>query len=103
MGPRGKRRLQLATALVALALAMPAGAAAAPQAVKGFEIETFAEGIPNPTNLAFDDKGILWATSASAEPGAAGYVWRVPRGGDEPQEVIGPLNSALGLTWHEGK
>lgn len=94
--------LALAVAAVVV-VGVPGRAGAAPTVADGFRVERFAEGIPNPTNVTVDDGGVVWVTSASAEPGAAGYVWRIPRGGGEAQQVIGPLNSALGLTWFRGK
>ena len=66
----------------------------------GVELQRYAKGIPNPSNLAFDGRGRLWATSAGVEAAAADGVWLVPRRGARPRQVVSGLFSALGLTWH---
>src|SRR5215210_9088732 len=67
---------------------------------RGVELQRYAKGIPNPSNLAFDGRGRLWATSAGVEAAAADGVWMVPRRGARPRQVVSRLFSALGLTWH---
>src|ERR687894_1779280 len=89
----------LATLVLALLAAAPA-AVADVRAPAGVKLERFASGIPNPTNLAFDARGRLWATSAGHRAAAADGVWMVPRRGARPRQVAGGLFSALGLTWH---
>ena len=69
----------------------------------GVELERYASGIPNPTNLAFDPGGRLWATSAGVSTAASDGVWMVPRRGARPRQVVRGLFSALGLTWHRGE
>jgi glucose/arabinose dehydrogenase len=57
-----------------------------------------ASGLPFPTNLAFDRRGGLWVTSATAGRNPTDGVWYVPPGG-RPQHVIKGLRTALGLLW----
>src|SRR5829696_4738563 len=101
---RPVRRL-LAIPLLVLLAATPAAAAAAAAAARvrlpsGVKLQRYATGIPNPSNLAFDGSGRLWATSAGVQAAAADGVWLVPRRGARPRQVVGGLFSALGLTWH---
>jgi len=84
-------------------LALLAVAPAAPARVRvpaGVQLERYASGIPNPSNLAFDARGRLWVTSAGVSTAASDGVWMVPRRGARPRQVVSGLFSALGLTWH---
>jgi glucose/arabinose dehydrogenase len=92
------RRLLAALVLVLLAAAPAAGARVRVPA--GVELQRYAKGIPNPSNLAFDARGRLWATSAGVQAADADGVWFVPRRGARPRQVVGGLFSALGLTWY---
>jgi glucose/arabinose dehydrogenase len=92
-----------AAVLLVLALAWPAAAEAAVRVPPGMEVERFARGIPHPSNLAFDESGRLWATSAGHVTARADGVWMVPRRGAEPRHVVRRLFSALGLLWHDGE
>ena len=96
---RQMRRL-LVVLLLALVTAAPAPAAARVRVPAGVEMQRYAKGIPNPSNLAFDARGRLWATSAGVQAAAADGVWLVPRRGARPRQVVSGLFSALGLTWH---
>ena len=91
------RLLVLVLVLVA-AVAPPAGARV--RVPDGVEVQRYARGIPNPSNLAFDGRGRLWATSAGVQAAAADGVWLVPRRGARPRQVVSGLFSALGLTWY---
>ena len=86
-----------------VALAWADGAAARVRVPDGVKLERYARGIPNPSNLAFDARGRLWATSAGVQAAGADGVWLVPRRGARPRQVVGALFSALGLTWHRGE
>ena len=66
-------------------------------------LQRYATGIPHPSNLAFDRRGRLWATSAGVYAAAADGVWMVPRRGARPRQVVGGLFSALGLVWFRGE
>jgi glucose/arabinose dehydrogenase len=98
---RSMRRLPAILVLVLLA-AVPAAptAAARVRVPAGVELQRYTMGIPNPSNLAFDGRGRLWATSAGVQAAAADGVWLVPRRGAPPRQVVSGLFSALGLTWH---
>jgi glucose/arabinose dehydrogenase len=98
---RSMRRLPAILVLVLLA-AVPAAptAAARVRVPAGVELQRYTMGIPNPSNLAFDGRGRLWATSAGVQAAAADGVWLVPRRGALPRQVVSGLFSALGLTWH---
>ena len=89
----------LAISLLALLAAAPP-AAARVRVPAGVELQRYAKGIPNPSNLAFDARGRLWATSAGVEAAAADGVWLVKRRGARPRQVVSGLFSALGLTWY---
>jgi glucose/arabinose dehydrogenase len=95
---RSMRRLPAILVLVLLAAAPTA--AARVRVPAGVELQRYTMGIPNPSNLAFDGRGRLWATSAGVQAAAADGVWLVPRRGARPRQVVGGLFSALGLTWH---
>jgi glucose/arabinose dehydrogenase len=92
------RRLLAVLLLVLLAVA-PA-AAARVRVPAGVELQRYASGIPHPSNLTFDGRGRLWATSAGVQAAAADGVWIVPRRGARPRQVVSGLFSALGLTWY---
>jgi glucose/arabinose dehydrogenase len=93
------RRLPAVLVLVLLAAA-PAAAAARVRVPAGVELQRYATGIPNPSNLAFDGRGRLWATSAGVQAAGADGVWLVPRRGARPRQVVSGLFSALGLVWY---
>jgi len=86
--------------LVLVSLAAAPSAAAAVRVPAGVKLQRYAKGIPNPSNLAFDARGRLWATSAGVQAAGADGVWLVSRRGARPRQVVGGLFSALGLTWH---
>src|SRR5215218_3795182 len=92
----------LLAAVVLLALVAPA-AGARVRVPAGVRVEHYAKGIPNPSNLAFDGRGRLWATSAGVQAAAADGVWLVPRRGARPRQVVSGLFSALGLAWYRGE
>ena len=83
-----------------MVLAAAPAAAARVRVPAGVKLERYATGIPNPSNLAFDDRGRLWATSAGVQAAGADGVWLVPRRGARPRQVVSGLFSALGLTWY---
>src|SRR5215216_1823023 len=95
---RPMRRLLAIVVLVLLSATPAAGARVRVPA--GMELQRYAKGIPNPSNLAFDGRGRLWATSAGVQAAGADGVWLVPRRGARPRHVVTGLFSALGLTWH---
>ena len=95
--------MRRAAALAVLALAFPGAAEARVRVPDGFEVQRFARGIPHPSNLAFDGRGRLWATSAGHLTARADGVWMVPRRGARPRHVVRRLFSALGLLWHRGE
>ena len=78
----------------------PAGAQI--RTVDGVRAQGFARGVPHPSNLAFDPRGRLWATSAGFVAEGSDGVWLVPRRG-RPRQVVRGLFSALGLLWHRGE
>src|SRR5215217_1922872 len=96
MRPMGRT---LCIFLLALLAAAPA-AAGSVRVPAGVELQRYAKGIPNPSNLAFDGRGRLWATSAGVRAAGADGVWLVPRRGARPRQVVSGLFSALGLTWY---
>src|SRR5436305_447263 len=69
----------------------------------GYRAATVASGIPNPSNIAFDRRGGIWVTSAAANYDSTSSVWYLRRPRARPRRVIGPLHSALGLTWLRGR
>ena len=88
----------------ALALAFTAPALGSPAAGQvrvpdGYRVQTVASGIPYASNIALDERGGLWVTSAANDLASEGWVWHVGRTGSTPNRVIGPLSSALGLVW----
>ena len=91
-------RLLVLVLLLVAAVASPAGARV--RVPDGVEVQRYASGIPNPSNLAFDGRGRLWATSAGVQAAAADGVWLVPARGARPRQVVSGLFSALGLTWY---
>lgn len=94
---------RLLAMLVLVLLAAAPAAAADVRVPAGVKLQRYAKGIPNPSNLAFDGRGRLWATSAGVQASAADGVWLVPRRGARPRHVVSGLFSALGLTWHRGE
>ena len=92
----------LAIALLVVLVAAPA-ATARVRLPPGVELERYASGIPNPSNLAFDARGRLWVTSAGVATAPSDGVWMVPRRGARPRQMVSGLFSALGLTWHRGE
>jgi glucose/arabinose dehydrogenase len=65
--------------------------------------QSFARGVPHPSNLAVDPRGGVWATSAANVADRADGVWFVRRRGARPRQVVSGLFSALGLLWHRGE
>jgi glucose/arabinose dehydrogenase len=94
-----RRRLVLLV-LALLAVGPEAPATADVRVPAGVKLQRYAQGIPNPSNLAFDGRGRLWATSAGVQAAAADGVWLVTRRGARPRQVVSGLFSALGLTWY---
>jgi glucose/arabinose dehydrogenase len=92
------RALPLVALLTALA---PATATAAITAPRGVDVQTVARNLPQPSNIAFDADGGIWATSAGYSPRSSDGVWYVPRRGARPRHVVSRLLYALGLAWHE--
>lgn len=96
-------------ALAAAALAPTAAGAetgtaqAAIGAPAGLQSRVYATGLGHPTNLAFDARGRLWATSTQYGPAATDGVWLVPGPRRRPVHVVRGLKTALGLTWHRGE
>ena len=88
--------------LLAVAAAAPP-AQARVRVPAGVDLQRYAKGIPNPSNLAFDGRGRLWVTSAGFQTAPADGVWMVPRRGARPRQVVRGLFSALGLAWHRGE
>lgn len=97
MVARVSRRAMVSAAAVILF----AGGASPPTSAA--EPERFASGLPEPTNLAFDARGRLWATSGGHMAQRSNGVWLVRRRGARPVRVVSGLFSALGLTWHRGR
>jgi glucose/arabinose dehydrogenase len=95
--------MRRAALLAFLALAFPGGAEATIRVPDGFAVERFARGIPHPSNLASDESGRLWVTSAGHLAARADGVWMAPRRGARPVHVVRRLFSALGLLWHGGE
>ena len=87
-------------ALVLVLLAATPAAVARIRVPSGVKLQRYATGIPQPSNLAFDGRGRLWATSAGVQAAATDGVWLVPRRGARPRHVVSGLFSALGLTWY---
>ena len=81
----GRLRRLLPIAVLVLLAAAPA-AAARVQVPRGVELQRYAKGIPNPSNLAFDGRGRLWATSAGVQAADADGVWLVTRRGARPRQ-----------------
>jgi glucose/arabinose dehydrogenase len=86
--------------LIALLTLLPATAAAEITAPRGVDISTVASDLPQPSNIAFDESGDIWATSAGYAPRPSDGVWYVPRAGARPRHVVERLLYALGLTWY---
>jgi glucose/arabinose dehydrogenase len=95
--------MRRAAVLAVLALAFPAAAPAQVRVPAGFEVESYARGVPHPSNLAFDPSGRLWVTSAEHVTARGDGVWMVPRRGARPRHVVRRLFSALGVLWHDGE
>jgi glucose/arabinose dehydrogenase len=90
------RTVASAVAVVLLATGASLSASAA-------QPQRFATGVPEPTNLAFDAQGQLWATSGGNVAQPSNGVWLLRRRGARPVQVLTELYSALGLTWHRGR
>ncbi len=87
--------------LVVLMLAVAAAPASARiQAPAGVKVDTWARGVPHPTNIDFDTRGRMWLTSAAYVTEPANGVWMVPRRGAKPRQVVKRLFTALGLRWY---
>jgi glucose/arabinose dehydrogenase len=91
--------LRTAVVLIALALLPASPAQGAIQGPDGVKMQSVAEGLGNPTNIAFDRARGIWTTSAAYELAATDGVWYVKRRGAKPVHVIRRLKGALGLTW----
>jgi glucose/arabinose dehydrogenase len=91
------RRVVILMAVIAL---VPATATAKIRAPEGVEVSTVARGVPQPSNIAFDEDGGIWVTSAGYAARSSDGVWYVPRAGARPRQVVGRLLYALGLAWH---
>jgi glucose/arabinose dehydrogenase len=103
-GDNGAIRRALALSLLTAGLAAAASPADARiRTVDGLRAQSFARGVPNPSNLAFDRRGRLWATSAGNVADPADGVWLVRRRGAKPRQVVSGLFSALGLLWYRGE
>jgi glucose/arabinose dehydrogenase len=89
----------LALQVSSLANAKGSAAANGIRLPSGYRASIVASGIPYASNLAFDDRGGLWVSSAAADLASEGWVWYVEEPGATPKRVIGPLNAALGLIW----
>ena len=93
-------------ALAALVLAL--GLAAAPaeariSAPAGVAVDTWARGVPHPTNLDFDSRGRMWLTSGAYLTEPASGIWMVPRRGARPRQVVKRLFVPLGIRWLRGR
>src|SRR5215218_6157508 len=97
----GARAITPAVAAVAAVAAVSVLAMIPP--AEGARPEPFASGVPEPSNLAFDPRGRLWATSGGNVAQASNGVWLLGRDGSRPVQVVSGLYSALGLTWHGGR
>jgi glucose/arabinose dehydrogenase len=98
------RRITASTSVLAAALALAAaGQAAAITAPPGVRVETFATGIPQATNIAFDARGRAWVTSGGNVTVPSDGVWFVPRRGARPVHVVKGIFTALGLTWYRNE
>jgi glucose/arabinose dehydrogenase len=95
--------MRRALPLIALLTLVPATATAEITAPRGVEVTTVARNLPQPSNIAFDDRGGIWATSAGYSARPSDGVWHVPRPGARPRHVVQGLLYALGLTWHRGE
>jgi glucose/arabinose dehydrogenase len=94
---------RLLTLVLLASLAAAPVAAARVRVPAGVKLQRYATGIPSPSNLAFDGRGRLWATSAGVQAADADGVWVVTRRGARPRQVVSGLFSALGLTWYRGE
>jgi glucose/arabinose dehydrogenase len=94
MAVRNARCALAVAVLLAVGLGSPAGAA---------QPQRYASGVPEPTNLAFDGRGRMWATSGGNLSQRSNGVWLVRRRGARPVQVVSGLYSALGLTWHNAR
>ena len=67
---------RLLVLVLLLVLVVAPSAAARVRVPAGVEVQRYARGIPNPSNLAFDGRGRLWATSAGVQAAAlTGSGW----------------------------
>jgi len=88
-----------AAALIAVLLVPASSAQGAIKAPAGVKVQNVAKGLGNPTNVAFDPAGGIWATSASYGVNASDGVWYLRKRGAKPRHVVRRLNTALGLAW----
>ena len=102
-GDNGAIRSALAICLLVAVAVLTSPAAGQIRTVDGVRAQAFARGVPHPSNLSFDARGRLWATSAGNVADPADGVWLVRRRGARPQHVVRGLFSALGLLWHRGE
>ena len=93
-----RRSLAQIAVLAAVAACAPAaGAAPAPPG------QIVAAGIPYASNVTFDARGGMWATSGAPFSQNGDGVWYVAHAGARPVHVIRGTLTALGLTWFRGR
>jgi glucose/arabinose dehydrogenase len=92
--------MRRALPLIALLTLLPATATAEITAPRGVDVSTVARNLPQPSNLAFDERGGMWATSAGYSTRPSDGVWYVPSARARPRHVVQRLLYALGLTWY---
>ena len=93
-----RRSLAQIAVLAAVAACAPAaGAAPAPPG------QIVAAGIPYASNVTFDARGGMWATSGAPFSQNGDGVWYVAHAGTRPVHVIRGTLTALGLTWFRGR
>ena len=93
-------RRSLAQIAVLAAVAACAPAAGAAPALPG---QIVAAGIPYASNVTFDARGGMWATSGAPFSQNGDGVWYVAHAGARPVHVIRGTLTALGLTWFRGR
>lgn len=69
---------------------------------EGFAVEVYAQGLANPTALAWGDDGTLYVTQISGqENGGSGQVVAIATGGAAPVVVLEGVFKPTGLVWRE--
>jgi glucose/arabinose dehydrogenase len=66
------------------------------------KLQPVTDGVPQPTNLAFDRGGRLWISSAGYKPAEGDGVWFLSHPRAKPTHVVTGLPGALGLVWVRG-